>query len=774
MGLVNRLLPISLRSVVIALIVLLGAFLLTEVPPVVAVICALVVAVHTMTGIRLYQRYLGAATVTVFEYISFGFAIGAALSIFTALILQPILNPSIGWIIPSIVILAMPKTARGPTSPAHIDSPGIEWLGVVSIAFLYVAQDSHWPTAVFATGTCLYVALAWRPKKTWLMASGLTLATAGFVGGIVASVRNRPPFWHYVTDDFRVFESLSRSIWDYGPQDEFGTLGTIGAQYHISTYAYSGLLDRLSGASTFIVLNRAMLVLTALLLSTIVWAFFRRDGGANRLINLGLAAMFPLFFDYSFTSPSYCFGLFFYLVGVFFWTDHRHPIKPGIQVPIGILITAFIMTTKISNMPTVLSGLGVLALWALALRPPWAKSALINFVTTLTTTSIYFFVFLANSRTSSQLESMYPFGWARRIAGDLVTISNPITRIFASLMYTSLYLVLPVVAILCLFSLYRRVHSPLLIFVLPALPLVLIAALFGGADASGYVVLAGLGVLNIAFIVFLSKYFSDFNWLEVHNRKTAIFAVIAGLLGLLTHRAVAYFNGGTVKEILIRSILQSHWVAALLLAFVSYGLFRLGRDRKKHPFLILFVVAELMCFASINVMLLDRLTKGSELTASESATAIGTTDEIAVGRWLRTNTDKLSLIATNHFCGPACSGADWFENDYLRLNDTYIFPTSPTGYGTFNFILSDYSERRFLIEGARFLLVNGMPREDVRKRMNVSLAFANEPSEASLGSLQNFGVDYFVIDKQSTTRRDWGTMAPKLYENDTFVVLGLI
>jgi hypothetical protein len=768
---VKELLPISLRSVGIALAILFGAFLLCEVAPVVAAICTLVVGVQTLTGVRLYQRYLGSATVTIFEYISIGFAIGAALSVLTALFLQPILNPSIGWVIPSIVVLARSKTDRDPPSRVQHGSTGIEWFGVVTISFLYLAQDSHWPTAVFVAGTCLFVAFNWRPKTIWVRASVLTVITAGFIGGIIASVYNRPPFWHYLTDDFRVFESLSRSIWDYGPQDEFGTLGTIGAQYHISTYAYSGLLDRLSGASTFIVLNRAMLILTALLLSTIVWAFLRRDGGKNRMINLGLAAMFPLFFDYSFTSPSYCFGLFFYLVGVFFWTDHQHRVRPWLQVFIGLLITAFIMTTKISNMPVVLSGLGVLALYALARKPSWTKSALINFITTLVTTGIYFFVYLANGRTSSQLESMYAFGYARRIAGDLVTISDPFTRITASLMYTSLYLVLPIVAVLYFFSLHRRLHPQLLIFVLPAVPIVLITALFGGADASGYFVLASLGVLNIALIVFLSKYLSDFNWRERHNQQIVGLALIAGLLGLLTHRMVAYFNGGTANEILIRSILQSHWVSALLLSLIAYGLFKLGQTKKKHPFWILFLVAEIMCFASIEVMLLDRLTKGTELTASESATAIGTTDEIAVGRWLRTNTDKSSLVATNHFCGPACSGADWFENDFLRLNDTYIFPASPTGYGTFNFILSNYAERRFLIEGARFLLVNGMSRKDVLERMNVALAFANESSKASFDSLQNFGVDYFVIDKQSTTQRNWGLTTSKLYENDTFIVL---
>jgi hypothetical protein len=66
-----------------------------------------------------------------------------------------------------------------------------------------------------------------------------------------------------------------------------------------------------------------------------------------------------------------------------------------------------------------------------------------------------------------------------------------------------------------------------------------------------------------------------------------------------------------------------------------------------------------------------------------------------------------------------------------------------------------------------------MPREDVRERMNVALAFANEPSDKSLSSLQDFGVDYFVIDKQSTAQHDWGLSTSKLYENESFAVLQL-
>ena len=770
----NTVLPIRARVVCATVLTLFTAFILCQVPLTVAAICAVVVVVQIVTGALIYQLYLVDKQANLVEYLTIGFAIGSATSVFTALIFRSFLSPTLGWIIPSILIALSFVFGKKKLLVANQDeSKGfrLEFLAVSTIACLYLAQDSHWPVSIFVCGVFIYIGCIWRHHNRWLKILIKTIAFTGAIVGFISGVTNRPPFWTYVTDDFRVFESLSRSIWNFGPQDPYGTLGTIGAQYHFATYAYSGLLDRLSGAQTFVILNQVMLVLSALLVSAMVWAFIKREGGKSLSLNFILAAMFPLFFDYSYTSPSYCFGLFFYLAGVFFWTDRRHQIRIVHRIFIGSILTAFIITSKISNMPTVICGLSLLAVYALFFKPIWRNAAIVNALTSLTIFATYFIFFLANSRTSSQVKSTYAFGYARRIAGDLVSINDASIRITASLMYTSIYLVLPIVGIVMFLIKYRRNVSPLLLFVLPSAPLVLITALFGGSDASGYFVLSCLVLLNVALLTHLSKYFQTSIWNLRQQFPLYTLAISACAGGIVAHRMISRFNGGTQNEVLIRSLLLSHWLVALALTIVWYVLQKFLKSAMRHHFVIGFLVAELLCFAGVEGMLLDRLTKGAELTTAESFVALGTKDEISAGTWLRHHTPERAIIATNHFCGIQCFGPDWFENDYKNLDDTYLYPQSPTGYGGFDFILSDYAERRFLIEGSRFLLVNGMPRQEVRERMKAVLDFANNPNTNTLEQLMTQGVDYFALEKKASKATDFDQFGTSVFENNSYLII---
>ena len=767
-------LPISARVIGATFLTLFAAFVLCQVPLTVAAICAVVVVVQIVTGASIYQLYLVDKQANQVDYLTMGFAIGSAASVFTALIFRSFLSPTLGWIIPTILMALSFAFGKKKLLAANQDeSEGLllEFLVVSTIACLYLAQDSHWPTSIFICGVCIYIGFIWRHHNHWLLTAVKTTAFTAALVAFIGGVTNRPPFWTYVTDDFRVFESLSRSIWNFGPQDPYGTLGTIGAQYHFATYAYSGLLDRLSSAQTFVILNQVMLALSALLVSTMVWAFIKREGGKSLALNFILAAMFPLFFDYSYTSPSYCFGLFFYLAGVFFWTDRRHQIRIVPRIFIGSILTAFIITTKISNIPAVICGLGLLAVYALFFKPIWRNAAIVNVFTSLTISATYFIFFLANARTSSQVKSTYAFGYARRIAGDLVSINDASVRITASLMYTSIYLVLPIVGIVMFLVKYRRNVSPLLLFALPSAPLVLITALFGGSDASGYFVLSCLVLLNVVLLAYLSKYFQTSIWNLRQQFPLYLLATAACTGGIFAHRMISRFNGGTQNEVLIRSLLLSHWLVALALTIVWYVLQKFLKSAMRHQFVIGFLVAELVCFAGVEGMLLDRLTKGAELTSAESSIAIGTKDEISVGTWLRQHTPERAIIATNHFCGIQCFGPDWFENDYRNLDDTYLYPQSPTGYGGFDFILSDYAERRFFIEGSRFLLVNGMPRQEVRQRMNLVLDFANNPNTQTLQPLTTQRVNYFVLEKQATDATDFDLFGTLVFENDSYRVI---
>ena len=680
-----------------------------------------------------------------------------------------------GWALPACVVVLFYLLANSNTSTEPIiDRPRDRFtslLPIISIAFLYLAQDSVWPLWLFLGGTCIYAALC-LPRSSLLLRIRLPI---GIITGIsiFMSVNNRPPFWWYITDDFRVFESLSISITKFGADNPMGALGTLGMEYHFMTYAFSGMTDAIINAPTFLVLSQLTPMLTAMMLSAILWLFIERDGGNKKLPNFVLAAMFPLFFDYSFTSPSYCFGLFFYLVALFFWTDSRASAKWLLRIPINILLTIFIVTTKVSNLPTVLTGLACVAGFGIIRHKEWRLIVTINFLSSTATALLYFIFFLANSRSGSQLSSAYPFGFAQRIAGDISTVDDQPTRVLVGLLVTSIFLALPILGSI-LFIIRKQTTLPMFsLFLLPAVPLMLITALFGGHASSGYFVLSSLNILNIALIVGLSSFFAESNILEIAKKRVWILISATILVSYGIQALQVRSNGGGQNPILARALLSSHWIPSFFVALI-WCLFQPKiRRNVKHLLLAATIIAELSFFAKISFQSRSQLTKGPELTREQASIAIGTSDQIDVGIWIRENVAPNALLASNYFCENGCDGVNWFEDDFKLLDETYNFPPSPNGYGSFDMILPLYAERRFLIQGSRFLLVNGMDRNEIRQRMSATLQFANNPNNETLSIIEKYGVTYFVIDRQVTDQKTWGPNAIEIYRNNTFIVLEL-
>jgi hypothetical protein len=645
------------------------------------------------------------------------------------------------------------------------------FIPVVTIAFLYLAQDSVWPLWIFAGGICICITKYLQQDPRWIVGRWAFFVIGVF--SICLSFANRPPFWWYITDDFRVFESLSISVTKFGPGNPLGALGTLGLEYHFMTYAFSGMTDAIIGAPTFLVLSQLMPMVSAIMLSAIVWLFIERDGGNKKLPNFLLAAMFPLFFDYSFTSPSYCFGLFFYLVALFFWTDSRESTKWLLRIPINILLTIFIVTTKVSNLPTVLTGLVCVAGFGIIRHKEWRLIATINFLSSTATALLYFIFFLANSRSGSQLSSAYPFGFAQRIAGDISTVDDQPTRVLVGLLVTSIFLVLPILGSV-LFIIRKHSILPMFsCFIFTAIPLMLITALFGGHAASGYFVLSSLNILNIALIVSLSSFFAESNIFEIAKKQVWILISAMILLSYGFQALQVRSNGGGQNPILARALLSSHWIPSFFVALI-WCLFQPKiRRNVKHLLLVATMIAELSFFAKISFQSRSQLTKGPELTQEQASIAIGTPDQIDVGIWIRKNVKSNALLASNYFCENACDGLNWFEDDFKLLDESYNFPPTPNGLGSFDMILPSYAERKFLIQGSRFLLVNGMDRNEIRSRMKSTLDFANNPTSLALKSLSDYGVSYFVVDTNATDCKSWLPFAKEIYANSSYTVLRL-
>ena len=765
----------SLRSGFLPALSLLICLIFVEVPLWLALKAVLAISVQVFAGVSLYRYFVQPRNPSPLEKLVLGGALGIASSTICDMSLRTTTGFDFGWALPACVVVLFYLLANSNTSTEPIiDRPRDRFtslLPINSVAFLYLAQDSVWPLWLFLGGTCIYTALC-LPRSSLLLRIRLPLAIITGIS-IFMSVNNRPPFWWYITDDFRVFESLSISITKFGADNPMGALGTLGMEYHFMTYAFSGMTDEIINAPTFLVLSQLMPMLTAMMLSAIIWLFIERDGGNKKLPNFVLAAMFPLFFDYSFTSPSYCFGLFFYLAALFFWTDSRASAKWLLRIPINILLTIFIVTTKVSNLPTVLTGFVCVAGFGIIRHKEWRLTATINFLSSTATALLYFIFFLANSRSGSQLSSAYPFGFAQRIAGDISTVDDQPTRVLVGLLVTSIFLVLPILGSILFIIRKRSTSSMFICFLITAVPLMLITALFGGHASSGYFVLSSLNILNIALIVGLSSFFAESNILEIAKKRVWILISATILVSYGIQALQVRSNGGGQNPILARALLSSHWIPSFFVALI-WCLFQPKiRRNVKHLLLFATIIAELSFFAKISFQSRSQLTKGPELTQEQASIAIGTSDQINVGIWIRENVPPNALLASNYFCENACDGVNWFEDDFKLLDETYNFPPTPNGFGSFDMILPLYAERKFLIQGSRFLLVNGMDRDEIRSRMKSTLDFANNPTSLALKSLSDYGVSYFVVDTKATNCKSWIPFAEEIYANSSYTVLRL-
>jgi len=755
--------------------------LMAEAPLRIAMISTAVVSIQTWTGVFIYEKCRSREDTPLIESVVLGFVIGTATSMFSYLLVGAIISRpagwTIGWLLPTLIALALSISHRK-RRDGKIHLPRLleprDFIVVVTVGFLYIAQDFRWAMPVFISGACIYAAINTKTNPTArsrsIRAGLISVAAIAFTFGVV----NRSPLWWFNADDFQVFEALSYSITHFGPSDKMGALGTIGMQYHFMTYAYSGLLTQLSGAPTFLILNQVVPVITGLMMSAIVWSFVTRYGGTSRAVNFFLLCLFPVFFEYAFSSPSFTFGLVFYLSAIYFWTDQILKSNLRVEIPVSAMLAVFIATSKTSNVPSVLAGLAILTLGGFYFKQAWKWRVAANLTAVTTALGIYFVLFLANNRTTEQLNSFYPFGVAHRIAGDIITVQERPYRILVSLLYTSVYLMIPIFSLFFFAVRERKNISPVVLFAIPAVPLVTIFALFGGHATAEYFVFASLDILYIVLLAGVSKFVIDNNHGRTLFLKLRIPLMLSVCLGAISHYFLDKSTGGFRNDILLRSILSAHWIIAIIVAVLWIVAKRVVSAEKGPPIGFSIIAIGLALTATFAVLDVGQLSKGTDLEAGQEWVAYGQLDQIDAGEWLSKNTPTESIVASNHFCGATCFGPSWFNDDLALLDNNFNAPPSKTGYGTFNFLLQDYAKRRFLIQGSGFLLVNGMPRDDLRARMNASLNFANSPESASLTTLKSFGVDYFVVDKQATAVTDWSTIGTTKYENATFLILELL
>ena len=149
-----------------------------------------------------------------------------------------------------------------------------------------------------------------------------------------------------------------------------------------------------------------------------------------------------------------------------------------------------------------------------------------------------------------------------------------------------------------------------------------------------------------------------------------------------------------------------------------------------------------------------------------NAAANPTIDLSDIANFARSVSSVHDVFASNNFC---CFGNSWWK-------ETLSSPAygSESSLGGANYLLPAITQRRFLIQGLRFQIFNGLSDfSEHIQRMNISLRFANDPDQTTKMALVNYGVKYFIVNKQLTLVTDWSVYAKTIYENKSFVLLAL-
>jgi hypothetical protein len=302
---------------------------------------------------------------------------------------------------------------------------------------------------------------------------------------------------------------------------------------------------------------------------------------------------------------------------------------------------------------------------------------------------------------------------------------------------------------------------------------------FQGSNGTHYLISAALAISSVAASGIVKHSIDQFN-----KKKSSAVLGLAFLGGALVSfgyyvsniHFVRIANGGVLNAIAKWIIAENQYLLPLLsvviVSFVCSILFIRSLDR--HPRSVVRIIKHL---TSILILVAVGTNSGFFLgqsfrhvipqeiyDAGNLVPAVLSSDRKVALSWLRENSDKYDIVATNAMCNELTTPDG--PTPRFQSSDCYVRNT--------NGWVSALSQRRVLIESPIFSINSSTMSQMGSERYNASLNFANLESAGAYRFLREHGVNWFVIDKDNTMLRDWLPFAQIRFENNTVAILELM
>jgi hypothetical protein len=618
------------------------------------------------------------------------------------------------------------------------------------------------PVAIASFGLGLVAGLSRRHHRTRV----LVLSAIGFVVVITALIARRADWW-VVTDDYYLLEVVARHITTEGPFSNWGL--TNYSRYHWLAYGWSGLLDLIAlNPGPLVTLTRVMPIIYAISLAASVCLISQRVGHHDKAEAASLSRFLPAWtvlsvgrFEWTGTSTGGAYAIVAAVLSLTLTVGFNR--LPTVRQ--SILLTSFVIIAILTKLPTIFA-LGLVALTLVSLRisarfqnPTWRLSS--SAVTLVLAVSSIFASIWIFGRITDRIH----FARVNPGLGQLAEYG----RLFAGtvLMLSQFWLWLALI-VTAAFMFYRaRVSRPDDTFwLLPVGLISLVSAwilelsLSGTTNTYSYfsgplyfvsslVLLhtwrliqispANFRIRTVDFALVISIFSAGMiwssNWVVESFWETAIKVVPDGQNSIIG--IIAFFT---------RDIRFGATLVGLALAIGGWRLPSF-RERVARAWTVALVLLTLASYVGGGSVDFDSSTFNSPSPAGSTSRAV-----YEVGEWMREETGKRDLVATNYL-------------------------VDDTGGSIMELELAVWSQREFLVLGPQ---ITGRGEtwttEETRARDNaieISDSFSREPSPENCRQLSQLGVKWYIVDKSKTQNRDWSLCGSVKFSNERFTVLSL-
>lgn len=693
---------------------------------------------------------------SLIELLAAGFALGSALFtvvdqslIFIGLHTNDILMPS-GMVFGAFVFNRIQKNID---EISEIFREDFQSLMVVTICvFMGFGEFSHGSLIAISVLSTAYILLISRQMSVLISAIVsqtslcLALLTYFLIKPPIAysSWFLRPLFTR--TDDAVFSESVAYSLSMFGPSNYAAAAGT-GLRYHWFSLAWSGLIQRSASISPFGMTLHVVPVVSFFIIAMLLIAIGKRLGLEQRHLFI---APLVLYFTSSVPDRLYFYGvintsnvmpfiwsLTFLLV---FILHTKEIVRFG-----NFLLGIFAGVTLLSKMPyavALLGGIATSSIFVFLNDRAKRRSVLVQLSVIALVIIPLFLLFL---RPHSWENRTYLLDWNLMNIAVGSQFRIPIALIFILILLFTRFPLLFV-------RNGNHKDTILKVFILGSVSTGIIRFVVNGNSAEEYFLNSALvfGAVGIAIAI------QEITPRTVQLRTWKLFG-LGTCSGLLTLVLVEVWNRSDFQDgRWWQSRLQILIPFFVAIATCTGATMLIRRSLGSDPFRMIGLLL-IFCLVGANVGIhFSQIVKMPVYSPSGS---VATEVDLSSLNWLRDNSGRSELVATNRFL---CSGSNSCDFDES------------------SFLISAVANRQVLIEGPRFVS-GGRPYPNwIIDRIQISTDFANAPSEQALKKLLELGVTWFYLDTRFLTNisniasNPWNSFATVEYRSSNILILRLI